>query len=103
MSGVQFNTAVSVSVTQQCISQPDQRILTPRQSVLWLCPNANSLEYVDHAHQARNLYERLDVDLGCGVCLHGASTELWWISRVPLLLGYYRSKFLLESLSLDIY
>jgi hypothetical protein len=96
MSGVQFNTTVSMSV----VPQFEEHVLTPLQPVRGLCAHANSLEYVDYTHQAWNLHEWLDVDLGGGVCLHSASTELWRFSRMPLLSGYHGSKFMLETLSL---
>jgi hypothetical protein len=76
MSGVQFNTTVSMSVSlgldlNSTISN------RPVQSVRWIRSHANSIQYADHAYKTGYLHECMDANMGCGIRLHCLSTKLW--------------------------
>ena len=60
------------------------------QPLRWLRADADTLKHVDYAYKARNLYERMDACLGCGVRLHWVRTKLWRPCGLPVLPGYHR-------------
>jgi hypothetical protein len=76
MSGVQFNTTVSMSVS---LGQDLDSTISNRQiqSVRWIRSHADSIQHANHAYKTGRLHECMDASMGYGIRLYCLGTELW--------------------------
>lgn len=91
MTGVQFNTTVSMLVKVQTWAIERLVELTCFQPLRGLCANADSVEYAHHSDQTWDIHEHVDAHLGCSVRLYWFGSELCWYGRLPLHVGRYGS------------
>lgn len=99
MTGVQFNTCVSMLVHPTPTSRTPTltNLPFPKQFICWLRLDASSLQYAHHTYQARHIHEQLDACLGRCVGVYGAGAEFRRHGCMSILPGYHRGAVLSRS------